>query len=263
MKNLAERLVDAREKKGWKKADLQRAAKLKSPSTLTELENGSRTESPQLPVIADALGVEVLWLQHGRGARYRQKITSTDFGNLLNSSKNNELESDAEFPRAQAGKNIKELASASRIKRADELSVIRQYDTGGAMGNGLLLRDQPGVIHGWQVNREWIDKNCRNNTGVKNLCIVTGFGDSMRPMYNPGDPLLIDSGVKIMESDGVYFFRINGEGFIKRLQRIPTKLGIVIFALSENKEYKDFEIDEGMDFEILGKVLRVWCGTDF
>lgn len=144
MKNLAERLVDAREKKGWKKADLQRAAKLKSPSTLTELENGSRTESPQLPVIADALGVEVLWLQHGRGARYRQKITSTDFGNLLKSSKNNELESYAEFSRAQTSKNIKELASASRIKRADELSVIRQYDTGGGDGEWSAVAGSAG-----------------------------------------------------------------------------------------------------------------------
>lgn len=254
MSNLSTRLAECRAELGITQTELAKRAGLKNQSIIGSLESCYRKSSSHVPAIAHALGVEPLWLADGRGPKRR-------YGVLI--SKNNELESDAEFPRAQAGKNIKELASASRIKRADELSVIRQYDTGGAMGNGLLLRDQPGVIHGWQVNREWIDKNCRNNTGVKNLCIVTGFGDSMRPMYNPGDPLLIDSGVKIMESDGVYFFRINGEGFIKRLQRIPTKLGIVIFALSENKEYKDFEIDEGMDFEILGKVLRVWCGTDF
>lgn len=71
MENFAKRLIQAREEKGWSKADLKRAAKLKSPSTLTEIENGKRTESPQLPVIAAALGVEVLWLQHGIGPKTR------------------------------------------------------------------------------------------------------------------------------------------------------------------------------------------------
>lgn len=71
MGNLADRLIEARTDKGWTKADLRREARLKSPSTLTELENGSRTQSPQLPVIASALGVEVLWLQHGTGPKHR------------------------------------------------------------------------------------------------------------------------------------------------------------------------------------------------
>ena len=54
------------------------------------------------------------------------------------------------------------------------------------MGNGLELRDQPGVIQSW-VSPEWL-QNVRGFSSPKNLCIVTGFGDSMRPMFNPGDP---------------------------------------------------------------------------
>ena len=70
MTSLATRLIEARTDKGWTKADLKRAAKLKSPSTLTELESGKRTESPQLPMIAAALGVSALWLQHGIGDKH-------------------------------------------------------------------------------------------------------------------------------------------------------------------------------------------------
>jgi len=70
MNTLSERLIEARNDKGWKKADLKRAAGLKSPSTLTELENGLRTESPQLIAIAAALGVSPMWLQHGKGSKY-------------------------------------------------------------------------------------------------------------------------------------------------------------------------------------------------
>jgi hypothetical protein len=139
-------------------------------------------------------------------------------------------------------------------------TVIPQYDTGGAMGTGLLLRDQPGLITSWRVTPEWIQKNVHNLTSPKNLAIVTGFGDSMKPMFNPGDPLLVDVGVKDVEFDGVYFFRIGTEGFIKRLQRVPGE-GLV--AISENKAYRDWTIRDGMDFEVFARVVKVWRGDDY
>ena len=141
--------------------------------------------------------------------------------------------------------------------------MIPQYAAGGAMGYGVTLPDQPGVIQNWSVSREWLEKNVRNHTSAKNLCIVTGFGPSMQPMYNPGDPLLVDTGVNSVVADGVYFFRVGTEGFIKQLQKIPTEDGLKYVAKSKNPDYDNFEITEGMDFEVLGRVVRVWCGTDF
>lgn len=140
---------------------------------------------------------------------------------------------------------------------------INQFDAGGAMGYGLTLSDQPGVIQNWIVSKEWIAKNVKSHTGVENLCIVTGFGPSMQPTFKPGDPLLVDVGIKSVIADGIYFFRIGTEGFIKQLQKIPTNKGIKYIAKSKNPDFDPFEITEEMDFEILGKVVRVWCGTDF
>ncbi len=137
---------------------------------------------------------------------------------------------------------------------------IPQFKTGGAMGNGVVLRDQPGIIKSWQVSAEWIQKNVRNFTAHKNLAIVTGFGDSMRPLFNPGDPLIIDTGVTTVDFDSIYFFRVADEGFIKRLQRVPGE-GLV--AISENKGYRDWTIREGMDFQVFGRVIKVWRGEDF
>lgn len=128
------------------------------------------------------------------------------------------------------------------------------------MGAGVLLRDQPGHITSWRVTPEWIQKNVHNVTSPRNLAIVTGFGDSMKPMYNPGDPLLVDTGVNAVEFDGVYFFRIGEEGFIKRLQRVPGE-GLV--AISENKAYREWTIREGMDFEVFARVVKVWRGDDY
>ncbi len=138
---------------------------------------------------------------------------------------------------------------------------IPQYlDVSGAMGNGLTLRDQPGQITGWRVTQEWANKNIPSNTGKENLCIVTGFGDSMRGMFNSGDPLIIDAGVRELKFDGVYFFRVGDEGFIKRLQRIP---GNGIRVISKNPDYETWTITPDMDFEIFGRVLKVWKSEDF
>lgn len=151
----------------------------------------------------------------------------------------------------------------AQLGSANDNVLIAQFDTGGAMGNGLELRDQPGVIQSWNVSPEWLQKNVRGFSSSKNLCIVTGFGDSMRPMFNPGDPLIVDRGVQAVEYDAIYFFRVGSEGFIKRLQRIPTASGLVVRAKSENTKYDAWDITEGMDFEVFGRVLKVWRSEDF
>lgn len=138
---------------------------------------------------------------------------------------------------------------------------IPQYDTGGKMGDGgLVLQDQPGIIQGWSVSREWVQANVPNCTSPANLCIVTGFGDSMIGVFNPGDPVLVDRGVTACDHDGLYFFRVGNEGFIKRLQRIP---GAGILVISQNPNYRDWTLTESMDFEVFGKVLKAWKGENY
>lgn len=150
-----------------------------------------------------------------------------------------------------------------KVIECPDLYTIPQYRSGGSMGNGLELPDQPGIIENWSVSREWLNKNVRNFTSAGNLCIVTGFGPSMQPLFNPGDPLLVDIGIKSVVADGIYFFRVGSEGFVKQLQKIPTPNGVKYIAKSKNPDYDTFEISDGMDFEVLGRVVRVWCGTDF
>lgn len=129
------------------------------------------------------------------------------------------------------------------------------------MGDGgVILRDQPGLIESWTVTPEWIQKNIKNCSAAANLCVVTGFGDSMRPLYEPGDPLIVDTGVKQVDFDGIYFFRVGNEGFIKRLQRIPGE-GLV--AISENKAYREWTIRDGMDFEVFGRIVKAWRSEDY
>jgi hypothetical protein len=145
---------------------------------------------------------------------------------------------------------------------ADELT-LTHYDTGGSMGRGLVLKDQPGAIQSWKVTKEWVQKNVPYYTSLENLSIVTGFGDSMTGMFNPGDPLLVDRGITKCDVDGVYFFRVGEEGFIKRLQRLPGPEGeIRIKVKSKNPDYDDWWVEKGMDFHVMAKVLRAWNGQN-
>lgn len=150
-------------------------------------------------------------------------------------------------------------ASYQLLEKSD--LTIPQYEAGGAMGNGLVLEEkQPGIIKSWSVSREWVRLNVPHYTAAANLCIVTGFGPSMKPLYNPGDPLLMDSGVNVVDAEGVYFFRVGNHGFIKQLQRIPSEDGMFLRAKSLNASYDSFNITERMmsDFQCFGKILTVW-----
>jgi len=143
---------------------------------------------------------------------------------------------------------------------------IPQYsaaDVSGSMGYGFEFSDREDVVRNWRVSRSWAFNNIPANTGYNNLRIMTGMGDSMLPLFNDGDLLLIDSGVRTMDREGVFYFRIDNEGYIKRLQRIPSNKGLIIRAMSENRDiYQSFDIDEHMDFAVLGRVLKVWCGRN-
>jgi transcriptional regulator with XRE-family HTH domain len=78
MSTLAERVIQERTAKGWRKVDLLRAAKIKNASVLTAIEQGTSLHSPQLPAIAHALGVDVLWLQTGKGHKYPGRPSVAD-----------------------------------------------------------------------------------------------------------------------------------------------------------------------------------------
>lgn len=148
--------------------------------------------------------------------------------------------------------------------------VITQYDVGGAMGNGgklILEAEQPGVIKSWRVDQDWLRLNVPTYTSVSNLCIVTGFGPSMKPIFNPGDPLLMDRGVNHVDHEGIYFFRLGDEGFIKIIQRVPNfdKPGFVLRIISKNKEdFPPYDISsKHPDFHVIGKILTVWRSEQY
>ena len=211
-------------------------------------------------------------------ARKRLKLTEEEFANHVGVSRGavQQWEKGSTAPSRKRQQvvaaflniTVAELMGAPLAKLPEvdiDNVVIPQYEAGGSMGFGRLLleNEPPGHIKQWTVDNDWLRRNVPNHTGAQNLCIVTGFGPSMRPMFNPGDPLLVDTGVKTCEEDAVFFFRWRSHGFIKMLQRIPTADGLVIRAKSKNPDYDAFDIKVDSDFQVLAKVLTVWKSEQF
>lgn len=237
MKTLADRLDHALAVRQKSSADLARAIK-KTESTVSQWRSGKITSMRGDTLVATAafLDCEPKWLASGKGP---SGLEEEHQGAILRSE-----------PTGIDG-------------GADDIEIL-QYAAGGAMGNGLVLEERPpGIIKSWHVDHEWLRLNVRHHTGNKNLRIVTGFGPSMKGMFNPGDPLLCDCGVTSVETDAVYFFRLGEHGFIKLLQRVPTPDGMAIRAKSKNPDYDPFDITPQMlaqenYFQVFGKVLTVW-----
>jgi len=146
----------------------------------------------------------------------------------------------------------------SRTSESDDL-YIPQYDISGSMGNGRII-GQTGVVRALSVNTDWIRENLGGRKNIEGICVVTGYGDSMEPLFRSGDPLIVDTHIKEFVGDFPYFFRVGNEAYIKRLQRVP---GEGFRAISENKKYETWTVRPDMDFEILGRVIKVWFSTDF
>jgi phage repressor protein C with HTH and peptisase S24 domain len=129
--------------------------------------------------------------------------------------------------------------------------------------DNIDLQKQPGVIEGWKISKEWAEKNIPPCTDLNNIRIMTGFTESMRGLFEPGDPIIVDTGIKELRYDGVYLFKADMNGvkqlFVKRLQRVPDH-GIRV--ISQNKEYETFTISPEK-CNIIGKVLKVWNSTVF
>lgn len=77
MKTLAERLKIKRGELGLSQKELATKAELKNQSIIGMLEAGSRKSSSYVPQIANALGVDPLWLATGEGSP-EHKVPSID-----------------------------------------------------------------------------------------------------------------------------------------------------------------------------------------
>ncbi|AUK49434.1 XRE family transcriptional regulator [Pasteurella multocida] len=187
-----------------------------SQQAIGKILNGGNTT--KILEIATALGVDAHWLKTGKGSRDTSLVVS---------------EPGAEY----------------KVK-VDHLSVsaIAGY-------NGFSNADYPDVIRSIYFSENGLLEIVGKKT-TQGLYLISVPTDSMSPTINKGDIVFVDVNVNAYIGEGVYVFDLNGETYIKRLQRIPTG---VIRALSDNPLYPPFDITEKLfnTAVVRGKFIRV------
>jgi len=78
MGTIGERVREARLAKGWSQERLALAVGLRSKRTIGELEKGEHHGSGKLHRIAEALDVNVKWLETGQGVKYVNALSARD-----------------------------------------------------------------------------------------------------------------------------------------------------------------------------------------
>lgn len=140
--------------------------------------------------------------------------------------------------------------------RAGELD-IPQYDVRAAMGAGQVLpSDYIETVRHLTVKKEFLIQQGCVFSKPENLCVITGFGESMSKTFASGDPLIVDRGINSIEVDGVYFFSLDGHLMIKRMQIIAGGVRVI----SDHEAYPPYDI-KGADLELLvvhARVLIAW-----
>lgn len=135
---------------------------------------------------------------------------------------------------------------------------IPKLDIGGAMGVvGEVVPEYETVVGQIDVNQQWVRSHLPQITSPHNLRMITGYGDSMEGTYNDGDLLFVDTGVQEVKLDAVYVFALNGDLYVKRLQRRPDGS---ITVISDNKKYEPYRVDDREQVRVIGRVVYAWNG---
>lgn len=131
---------------------------------------------------------------------------------------------------------------------------IQQVDFYGSCGVGVMNFEDYPEIKTLQVTPAWFSRNFSfyNPRDVK---IITALGDSMEPTFRNGDLIVVDRQDRDLKRDGVFCVLVDGDLYVKRVQRIP---GAILF-ISDNSLYRPFEIPiKEVEFrlQVLGRVVN-------
>ena len=222
MSSLAERLKQARVTAGLTQTRLGEKIKV-SQNTIQKIEKGGDTK--YVVKLAEALGVNVKWLQSGEGEMYEN---STALSNT-------------------------ELVTTQHDGRHKHR--IDYLDVRAAAGlTGFENSDYPEVISSIYLT----DEGMLQIIGKKNangICIVNVPTDSMEPTIRKGDIVFIDTKINTYNGDGIYAFTIDGALFIKRVQKL---VGGGYRLHSDNKDYDPQDITDEIcqTAKFIGRFIR-------
>ncbi|HEX4873443.1 MAG TPA: S24 family peptidase [Sphingorhabdus sp.] len=137
------------------------------------------------------------------------------------------------------------------VKR-DGLKLVPKLAVGASAGAGALAEGE-ALAGKVGFDEQWLRK-----LGVepRNVSLIRVEGDSMQPVLNHGDDIMVDKGAALKPlRDGIHVIRIDGVLMVKRLALAP---GGRLSVLSDNPAYPSWPDRDHAEVQVVGRV--VWVG---
>lgn len=160
-------------------------------------------------------------------------------------------------PRVLAEHDRKLLAAYFRVDEAilggasaapDRRVAVRRLDVVASAGAGGLV-DRDAAIGMESFDRRFLDR-----LGVRStqLAMLRARGESMAPLIEDGDDILVDESDRRVGTEGaVYVIRLDGALMVKRVSRERGGLRVC----SDNAAFPALALQPPRDIEILGRVV--------
>lgn len=142
--------------------------------------------------------------------------------------------------------------SNKNVEQDEDIVSIPYYaEVSAAAGSGALVYDENTIKH-LKISSAII-----NISTGDNVCLINATGNSMQPVIDDRDLLLVDLSQKLITDEGIYVIRLDTTLVVKRVQKILN--GIIL--ISDNPQYPPKEITADNfnenDAAVIGKVIAV------
>jgi len=139
---------------------------------------------------------------------------------------------------------------ATLIAKSDEILVPWCFPQPSAECDHTPGTSDSSGVAGAPFNKAWLRQTL--NVAPTNAAMFTIEGDSMKPVLNSGDLVLVNKGARQAGfQDGIWLIRVGDAIMVKKVQVVgPGQLQ----AVSLNPDYPPFMLDG--DFELIGRVVH-------
>ena len=135
---------------------------------------------------------------------------------------------------------------------------VSRMRASGSMGPGHDLPEEDQVVQQIRLAENWVRMRLPQLSSPQNLKVISAYGDSMKPTFTDGDLLLIDTGIRAVDIDGVFVLQSNGRLYIKR---VSQKLNGTFVVSSDNPlAGTPEELAGHHEINVLGRVVWAWNG---
>lgn len=145
-----------------------------------------------------------------------------------------------------------------RMFQIDELDVSATGGSGALHGSEGLHYNHENVVAKWELPSNII--RGQTNAPAQNLKIITVIGDSMVPLFLPGERVMVDISDRLPSPAGIFALWDGFGQIIKRLEMVPYSVPAIVRLVSANADYiaRELPFDQVI---INGRIIGKWQWT--